>query len=133
MHGKKKLRLLTLAALPVIAFVGYRYILSSFPLFACRNKVLSEVTSPDGGYTAAVFEEDCGATSQYMRFVTVRPKSARFDANDKKRRIFGAKDQPTITVMWSGPRHLIVHYSWSERKFLELQKLGDVAIEFSED
>jgi hypothetical protein len=127
MHGRKKLWLLILAAV-VAGFVAYRYTLSTSSLFNCANTVLSEAVSPDSRYTAAVFERNCGATSPFLRVVSIRTKGARFDGSIKKSWIFEAKDQPTVSVSWAGPQNLIVRHSASAEKLLELHKLGDVTI-----
>jgi hypothetical protein len=132
MHVRKKLWILVLVGLLAV-FVGYRYMLSTSHLFDCVNSPLSEIVSPDGRYAVVVFERNCGATSPFLRVVSIHAKGEAFDGNIKKAWIFEIKDQPTVNVRWSGPRQLIVSHSPSGKKLLERETFGDVAIAVREE
>ena len=46
----------------------------------CGDTVKAEAVSPDGRYVAAVFERDCGATTNYSTNVSLREVRESFDA-----------------------------------------------------
>ena len=74
----------------------------------CGNELIQEATSPDGDYVASVFERNCGATTQFIRGVSIRSSEDRFDPDDFDRWVFSTRGQPKLEVSWQGEKHLKV-------------------------
>jgi hypothetical protein len=108
MQTKKKAWIVILTGSLIVAYpIGY-YIASSLFSFSCSSSVLSEAASPDGQYIATVSERNCGATSPYIRVVSIRPEGTRLRVENDSSWVFVTEDQPTVEVIWSGPRKLTV-------------------------
>jgi hypothetical protein len=108
MQTKKKLWLLILCGSLLIGIAAYYYVRLSALSFTCSASVLSEAISPDGKYIATVFERNCGATSPFVRTVTVRSKGTRFQAEDENAWVFVTEDQPKVGITWSDTRQLTI-------------------------
>lgn len=106
----------------------------------CDEAALSETTSPDGQWTAAVMERRCGEESPFFSHVNVRPStqpiqlgyfSGRADDGD----VFVAEEQtqgiqPVLT--WRSPNHLTIQCprcNPAQVKKRE-ERLGAVGIEY---
>jgi hypothetical protein len=74
----------------------------------CGNEVLGEFRSPDGKYIATVFERNCGATTPYVRVVSLRRAESSFDPESTGDWVFTLKHQPSIEVKWEDSTHLFI-------------------------
>jgi hypothetical protein len=108
MQTKTKMWIVIVAGLLIAGCATYYYVASSSLSSNCSSSVLTEVPSPDGRYIATAFERNCGATSPYVRIVSIRPEGTRLRPEDDGSWVFATKDQPNIGVSWSGPRQLTV-------------------------
>jgi hypothetical protein len=108
MQTQKKLWIVILSGSLVVGCSIYYYAASSLLSFDCSSSVLSETVSPDGQYISTVFERNCGATSPYLRIVSLRPKGSRLRVEYDSSSVFATEGQPNVEVIWSGPRQLIV-------------------------
>jgi hypothetical protein len=66
--------------------------------------------SPDGTYIATVFERNCGATTPFVRVVSLRASTANFDADKTDDWVFTVEHQPAIVLHWDAQLHLSVAY-----------------------
>jgi hypothetical protein len=123
----RKLWLLILAVV-VVGFCAYRQVLPTSRLFDCVNSPSRKLRRPTVDTFAIVFERNCGATSPFLRVVSIHTKGEPFDGNDRKTWIFEIKDRPTANVRWSGGHKLIVSHSLPGKKLLERERFGDVQI-----
>lgn len=75
-------------------------------LFAsdCEDTIKTEIRSPNGKYTATVFERDCGATTDFSTIINLRESSAKFRGDDLGAVII--KGQHRIDLVWDGNRRL---------------------------
>ena len=108
MQTKKKVWIVILTGLAIVGCAIYYYVPLNSLLFACSSSILSEAVSPDGRYIATVFERNCGATSPYLRIVSIYPEGIRLRPEDDGSWVFVSKDQPNVGVSWSSPRQLTV-------------------------
>lgn len=108
MQTKTKVWIVIVAGSLIVGCAAYYYVASSSLSFSCSTLVITEMPSPDGRYIATVFERNCGATSPYLRIVSIRPEGTRLRPDDDDSTVFVTKDQPNVRVSWSGPRQLTV-------------------------
>jgi len=74
---------------------------------ACDDEVLSELRSPDGKYVASVMERNCGATTDYVSHVTVRPSDSMMRQGDD---VLVVEYRQDIRLAWEGVDHLVVEF-----------------------
>jgi hypothetical protein len=108
MPAQKKLWIVILAGSLVVGCSIYYYAATSFLSFNCASSVLSETSSPDGRYISTVFERNCGATSPFVRIVSLRAKGTPFRVENDSSSVFATEGQPNVEVSWTGPRQLVV-------------------------
>jgi hypothetical protein len=108
MQTKKKVWIVILTGSAILGCAIYYYAALNSLSFACSASILSEAVSPDGRYNATVFERNCGATSPYLRIVSIHPEGSRLRPEDKGSWVFVSKDQPNVGATWSGPRQLTI-------------------------
>jgi hypothetical protein len=98
-----------------LAVLGYFYWMNTATLFTCDDALKKEVSSKDSAYTAAFFEQNCGATTDYTSIVSLRPHEERFT---------GAQDEPILVIRGQCPVEMV----WNERVLsVSYQKSCDVA------
>jgi hypothetical protein len=107
MKAKGKIWLWVALAALLTAIVSYSCFLGGLS-FECGDSILSEAVSPDGRYTATVFERNCGAVTSFTRIVSIHRRESCFDGEDENTWVFVTKDQPTINIRWSSQRQLDV-------------------------
>jgi hypothetical protein len=73
----------------------------------CADTVKSEAVSPGGRYIAAVFERDCGATTDYSTNLSLRDAKEPFDPSEQ-RPVLTVEGQPAIGLEWSSDESLTV-------------------------
>src|SRR5262245_8016231 len=108
MKGTRWIRCLAAAAL--IAWGAWRA-MGWLRASDCSNTILSEAVTDDGKRTATVFERNCGATTSFVRFVSVRMANAAFDAELENQYVFVIEGQPEVRIAWEGPDHLSVKFA----------------------
>ena len=103
-----------IAVMVALMWVGYWAVaihLLNRALSDCSNAILSEVMSPDELYIATAFERSCGATTPFVRIVSIRPAGKAFDSEDRDRYVFVIEGQPNTRLAWTAPQYLRVSYS----------------------
>jgi hypothetical protein len=103
----------------VIAVLAYGAIrasqqLESLPSLAggCGEAAQIASQSPDGKYTAVLFERDCGATTDHVQHVNLRDSSIEFVADEhaviNSGLVFLREGRDRVDLLWQGPRHLVI-------------------------
>lgn len=91
------------------------YVFSALFLSGCSDlcgvDFLSESKSPDGKYIATVFERNCGATTPFVRVVSLRHAGSGFSPEDDDDWIFTIHGQSDINVLWIESTKLKISYS----------------------
>lgn len=100
--------------------------------FLCGNDVLHERASPDGKYVATVFERNCGATTPFVRAVSLRPAGTKFVPGDFDAWVFSIQNQPDLDVSWEGDLSLVVHSSSYYETGTKLAGWRDVSVTFTD-
>lgn len=96
----------------------------------CGNTVLSQTVSPDNKYVATVFKHDCGATTPFVRVVTIRAVGREFEGNDVDEYVFTMRGDHAISTHWNSPKHLVIRRpEVASEIFKELKSWKDVHIE----
>jgi hypothetical protein len=104
------------AALGVLAGLGFvAYQAAGRGLVTCGNDIMKEIHSPDGRYTAAFYERNCGATVDYSSIVSLRPSEARLGSGQDERALvvrgrcsLGLQWEDSATLRVSYPRNCLV-------------------------
>ena len=110
------------AVLGAIALVG-----CDAGLFGdCGDNVKAQAPSPDGRYVAAVFERDCGATTDFSTHVSLREADELFDPPTQTR-VLSVAGRAAVDVEWSTERALSVALPTAET-FTKLETWRDVRI-----
>ena len=77
----------------------------------CSNELINEVASPNGKYIASVFERNCGATTPYVRVVSLHSSDAKLAPEDSDDWVFTIHGQSDVKVSWIADDKLKVSYS----------------------
>jgi hypothetical protein len=73
----------------------------------CADTVKHEAISPGGRYVAAVFERDCGATTDYSTNLSLRDAKEPFNPSEQHP-VLTVEGQPAIALEWSSDESLTV-------------------------
>ena len=132
-------------------FVLKRIWLSIFPLLfclptasacaLCSTTEIGRVPSPSTPLTAYVLENNCGATVNYARQVTISaeattPRPSWTEGVVNRGTVFRVEGRPEITVAWKSSTELSIRYvreKPSDRIYLALNAWTDVTITITED
>lgn len=105
-------------ALLAVVWVGYWAVATHAlgrALTECGSDVLQQATSADGQRIVTAFERGCGATSPFVRIVSLRASRTPFDGEHKNEWVLAIQDQPTIQLTWTGPERLTIKYGGGGR------------------
>jgi hypothetical protein len=94
----------------------------------CGNEVLEEAASPSGAYRATTFERNCGATTPFVRIVSIRLSTKDFDPEETEDWVFTIDGQPTIQVAWKSDKELTITHSGSGSAPMRSASWKDVKI-----
>jgi hypothetical protein len=125
-------RMLTLSLIVLFILLGalavYR---SSFSLVDCSNELAVEKISPNKSFIATVFERDCGATTGYATWVTIRKSSERFNPEYQKAVLVlaGKNDANNIDLKWSKEDSLLIRFT-NAKVFHQDKMFGNVIINY---
>ena len=77
----------------------------------CEEKPLSEISSPNGDYVAAVYRRNCGATSRLLYHVNIRKRWSWFSSDDRgvieDGQVF-LTDVGRVNIVWKDNKTLLV-------------------------
>jgi hypothetical protein len=95
------------------------------------DRLEARVVSPDHGIVAAVYERNCGATTDFSSMVNVQSPSDKFRGDDGV--LFSARGRYDISVLWVGPKSLLIRCSGCLRRdvYREVTALGDIDVTYS--
>jgi hypothetical protein len=78
----------------------------------CSEEMKHEVTSLDGKYVATLFERNCGATTDFVTHINLRPSEAKYRAESSGNvidgEIFVVDGRPEITLIWTEAKTLSI-------------------------
>lgn len=106
----------------------------------CSNTVVDQSTSPNGGYSAVLFQRDCGATTGFSTQISLLdddeiPKGSAnvFIADDDH----GAADigewgGPEAGVQWISDDHMLVRFATKSRIYKQETSVSGVKISYQE-
>ncbi len=77
----------------------------------CTVDHLGESKSPNGMYVANIFERNCGATTPYVRVVSLRHIESEFDQDEYDDWVFTLHGQSDIHIKWVKNTELQISYS----------------------
>ena len=104
----------------------------------CANRVLATQVSPDGQYSAVLFERNCGATTPFATHVSILRKGERLsgsgntftaDANHGAAST-GDWGGPWASIAWLSPSKLVVKYADGSRSFRREEEVAGVNISY---
>lgn len=103
-------------------------------LVSCSETMITESPSPQGKYVASVFSGSCGATTPFVTSVNIRQRSDNYFPNKNgiltSGRVFSAKGQLQIRLLWQNDLKLIIEHSSSDH-ITEKTTWNDVTIVYS--
>ena len=70
--------------------------------FPCNDDIKSESRSPDGKYVAALYERNCGATTNFSTIVNIRNSSSKFNRDEDI--VLVVKGRHQISLVWKDSR-----------------------------
>ena len=79
----------------------------------CSVEPISRNKSPNGEYIANVFERDCGATTPYVRVVSLQDTDSEFTPEEVKNWVFTIHGQSDIHVSWISKNELQISFSFT--------------------
>jgi hypothetical protein len=85
----------------------------SFSIFDCSHELKVEELSPDKLFIASVSENDCGATTDYSTWVTVRKSSERLDLK-KQRPVLVIEGKNNVSIKWPNKYSLLIRFTNSK-------------------
>ncbi len=119
----------------LLLLVGSGWILAGS---TCNNEIIQALPSPDGRYTAFLFQRDCGVTTSFSTQASVYPKGVQL--GNLGGNIFVADlpgDGPTISsggptahLRWTGDRNIEIQYHHTARTFLTEERRSAVKIAY---
>jgi hypothetical protein len=71
----------------------------------CSKDTALEAISPNGHWVAKVVEVNCGATTPYTEWVTLRRKDAWFGSDEI---VFSVREQPAMEIQWRDDSTLLI-------------------------
>jgi hypothetical protein len=106
----------------------------------CANRIVAEISSPNGSHKAVEFERDCGATTDFSTQVSVI-ESAKKLGSDVAGNAFIADSNhgavpvhpPGVMVVdmrWLNSNTLLIEYPAGARVFNRKNKVRDLAIQY---
>jgi hypothetical protein len=81
----------------------------------CEEETVTEKTSPDGHYVAALMSRNCGATTPFVAHINLRLASSRFrvdflNGTIKDGEVWGSSSYSGTRFCWSAPHGLEIGY-----------------------
>jgi hypothetical protein len=94
----------------------------------CDNELIEDIVSLNGKYAASVFERNCGATTPYIRIVSLHLANEKLGYEDSENWVFISKGQPHIKLAWIGDEILKVYSSGTGEEPTQRNMWGEVSI-----
>lgn len=118
--------MVALAAIVVI-LVGSLFIYLAQDL--CASDIQSLIISPNGKFTAVVFQRDCGATTAFSIQVTIVPAGKKFPADGYPTFLVISGIQPP-DLKWVTNSEIEVYLPEGVRIYKNDTKAGDISITY---
>lgn len=106
----------------------------------CSNTMISRADSPDGRYSAVIFQRDCGATTGFSTQISVVEKGGEpsgggnaFRADtDHGAAATGEWQGPWADLAWLASDHLRIRYAAKSRVFEQNSEVVGVKISYQQ-
>ena len=97
----------------------------------CSDTMKAKAVSIDNRLVANSYERNCGATADFSSIVNVQGVSDKFRAEEGI--LFVAKGRYELSVVWTGPRTLLITCAKCTRTnvFRAVVALGDIDVKYS--
>lgn len=105
-------------------------LLASCDASLCGNKLIDEVSSPDGKYIASIFERNCGATTPYIRVVSLRLSGTKFAPEDDDNWVFTIHGRSDVKASWVAAGKLKISYSGTGDQPTQRGKWKDILVTY---
>lgn len=100
MQSRKKMTLTIVLVLVLLGLLGLGLYRASVPMLGeCEDVVKNELKSEDGRYAATVIERNCGATTDYVTALSLRPGTARRNP-DEDQVVFLVRGRCEFGLAW---------------------------------
>ncbi len=93
----------------------------------CGQENLKQSQSPDGRYVVEVVEVNCGATTDYTYWVTVKDNQALIGGDET---VATFEKGRNVDVSWAGNNRLVVHRYDGAEQFQKTENWRDLSIEY---
>lgn len=113
-----------------LATIALLLVLSGCSSLLCSDDILVEVKSPDGNFIAYLFERNCGATTPYMRIVSIRSAHRKFDAEVTGDWVFKITGQPKVTISWLDSKHLSISNDGSGEAAMRIESWNEIKVTY---
>lgn len=98
---------------------------------ACSLKTISGSSSPNGKNIASVFERDCGATTNYVRGVSIKEVDSSGAGEEQGEEIFILEGQAIIELRWVNNSEIVVKSSGTGKTATkELKEFNGINIRY---
>lgn len=115
----------------IMCVLSYLAITSCSGSPLCGNELISEATASDGQRTATVFERNCGATTPFVRVVSIRRSGSPFDGNDHADYVLTMRGRQPISLEWKSANDLVItRPAVPSEIFTERTKWNDVRVTY---
>ncbi len=125
-------------SVPFVLLLGF--LLPGCGADACNDKLISEVSSPDGAARALPFQRDCGATTGFSTQISIVGPGRlsgggnAFVADDDHGAAAAAPwGGPWAEMRWTSPTHLLIRYDEKARVFKSEGRVGTVSVSFEKE
>ncbi|WP_354411626.1 hypothetical protein [Marinobacterium sp. MBR-111] len=117
----------------IVIIIGFVFLLSGCGPDLCSSELLFENASPDKSYILTSFERNCGATTPYVRVLSLRVEKEGFDPDKYDDWIFTLHGPKNIKIEWNSNNSLIVYYPPTEDIPTKVEKWRNVNISYVVD
>ena len=108
--------------------------LSNWGCELCVDELKVEFKSPEGRYVAAVFERNCGATTEYITHLNLREARGKFKADSNgvisEGEVCTIEGLAEIKVTWLSETLILIEMSGVEQVSAKEKSWKDVTISY---
>jgi len=105
----------------------------------CSDAEIAEAKSPDGIYTAIMFQRDCGATTGFSTQVSILKTGQSVSGagnvfvadSNQGTAAPGNWEGPWVEMQWRGSKTLLIHYAVGSRVFVQKTSVSGISVEYS--
>jgi hypothetical protein len=111
-----------------ILVVGGLSFAAACDFMPCENRPIGEVPSPDGSFSAWVFERNCGATTGFSTQVSVLAQGEGPPSEGGNALVLG--DRVGVVASWRGRDQLSISFEGTGQVFLQESQVAGIEITY---